>query len=618
MALLLNCKDVRVEYPTKLVLDKVTLGVNTGDRIGIVGKNGGGKSTLLSVLAGTLVPDSGEVIRQSKVTVGVLLQSDSFDSGATVAHEVFGDTPEYVWASNRRSREIVDALIGDIAFDALIGELSGGQRRRVDLTRLLIGDWDVLMLDEPTNHLDVHTIAWLADHINSRWSKNAGALLIITHDRWFLDEVCLSMWEVHDGQVDGFEGGYSAYILQRVERDRVAQVTEEKRQNLARKELAWLSRGPQARATKPKFRIDSAWALIEDEPPVRNSLELKRMAVSRLGKQVIDLHDVSAGYDYRKVIEDLTWSIGPGDRFGILGVNGSGKTTLLKLIQGKISPSSGKVKIGKTVKIASLSQQLEGLEEFGDDRIREILATYKTSFLVEGKNLSPAQLLERLGFETNHLNSRISDLSGGQKRQLNLLMALMEEPNVLILDEPGNDLDTDTLAALEDLLDSWPGTLILVSHDRYLMERVTDQQYVLLDGGLRHVPGGVDEYLKLIAARAAAEAEGLQAGGTSGEIAPVIQSADSSAPSNIAAPIAAAAPVGLTGGKAYEARKQLASVERKLETLTKQKDELAEGAHRVDASDYQAILDHHDAQANVEAQISELETQWIELTESLG
>lgn len=609
MSLLISCKDVRVEYPTKLVLNKVTLGVNTGNRVGIVGRNGGGKSTLLSVLAGTIAVDSGDVVRQSTVTVGVLRQNDSFDLGSTVAHEVFGDIPEYVWASNRASREVVDALIGDIDFNTRIGELSGGQRRRVDLTRLLIGDWDVLMLDEPTNHLDVHTIAWLAEHIKSRWNKNAGALLVITHDRWFLDEVCLSMWEVHDGQVSPFEGGYSAYILQRYERERVAVVTEEKRRNLMRKELAWLARGPQARSTKPKFRVETAWALIENEPPLRNALELKRMAMSRLGKQVIDVNDACAGYGDRLVINGLTWLIGPGDRFGILGVNGAGKSTLLELIQGRIAPNAGSVKIGKTVKIAYLSQQLEGLDKFSDDRIREILATYKTSFLVEGKSLSPAQLLERLGFESTHLNSYISDLSGGQKRQLNLLMSLMEEPNVLIFDEPGNDLDTDTLAALEDVLDSWPGTLILVSHDRYLMERVTDQQFVLMDGKLQHVPGGVDEYLRLIADRRRQAAEEAERAENREVSAAHVEMSDSPC-------VKTRTP--LAGGQAYEARKTLASCERKLETLNKQKDEHRANAAMVDTSDYKALIDHSNTLSELEKQISDLETQWIELTESLG
>ncbi|MBK5211241.1 MAG: ABC-F family ATP-binding cassette domain-containing protein [Coriobacteriia bacterium] len=608
MTLLLNSKDVHVEFPTRLVLNQVTLGINSGDRIGIVGKNGDGKSTLLSVLAGNLTPTQGEVARQSKVTVGVLGQSDELDESATVAYALVGDAPEYTWASNRTTREIVEALIGDIDMSTRIAELSGGQRRRLGLAQLLIGYWDVLMLDEPTNHLDVHTIAWLAKHLRERWSKNTGALLVISHDRWFLDEVCDSMWEVHDGQVDAFEGGYSAYILQRVERDRVAVVTEQRRRNLARKELAWLSRGPQARSTKPKFRVASAWELIENEPLARNKLVLKRMAMKRLGKKIIDITDVSAGYGNEALIEDLTWLIGPGDRFGILGVNGSGKTSLLKLLEGTLAPLSGEIKIGKTAKMATLSQQLDELVEFEDMRIHEILATFKSSYMVEGKSLSPAQLLERLGFESTHLNARASDLSGGQKRQLSLLMALMKEPNVLILDEPGNDLDTDTLAALEDLLDSWPGTLIIVSHDRYLMERVTDQQFALIGGQLRHVPGGVDEYLKLIAkSEATSEGESIERKRNTSSDVVAKEAAKSSG-----------SPKHLSGGQFYEMRKQLASVERKLETLNRQLEEHKAKASEVNSTDYQALIDHQDAQTELESQISELEIQWIELSEALG
>lgn len=603
MALLLNTKDVHVEFPTRVVLDQVTLGINTGDRIGIVGKNGDGKSTLLAVLAGRLTPNHGEVTRQSGVTVGVLSQSDELDDNATVAYALVGDAPEYTWASNRTTREIVDALIGDIDMNAHVSELSGGQRRRLDLAQLLIGDWDVLMLDEPTNHLDVHTIAWLAKHLRQRWAKNAGALLVISHDRWFLDEACDYMWEVHDGQVDGFEGGYSAYILQRVERDRVAAVTEQRRRNLARKELAWLSRGPQARSTKPKFRVASAKELIANEPPARNALELKRMAMTRLGKQVFEISNVYAGYGDTALIKDLTWLIGPGDRLGILGVNGSGKSSLLKLIEGKLEPFSGTIKTGKTVRMAVLSQQLDELGKYGDMRIREILATFKTSYMIEGKSFSPAQLLERLGFESNHLNALVSDLSGGQRRQLSLLMALMKEPNVLIMDEPGNDLDTDTLAALEDLLDTWPGTLIIVSHDRYLMERVTDHQYALIGGQLRHVPGGVDEYLRLVA-------DDAQVAKT-----PSVDTLDAD---THATSTANAAPASPSGGQLYEMRKQLASVERKLETLNKKLDAHKSKTAEVDSTDYQALIAHQDAQAELESQIAELELQWLELSETLG
>lgn len=416
-----------------------------------------------------------------------------------------------------RVREILSGLIPDVPWEGAVGTLSGGQRRRVDLARLLIGTYDVLMLDEPTNHLDMRTINWLAHHLKTRWQTGAGALLMVTHDRWFLDEVCTSMWEVHDGSVDPFEGGYSAYILQRVERDRRAQVEEERRRNMARKELAWLSRGAQARSTKPKFRVEAARELIADVPPLRNELELKRLAVARLGRQVIDVLDVTAGYPDplkerngsahrqeapneradKPVLENVTWLIGAGDRFGLLGENGAGKSTLIDIIQGKLKPLSGRVKIGQTVRFGVLSQQLDELQPLLNDTIREVLSRYKRSYIIDGKETSPEKLLERLGFTQEQLWSRIGDLSGGQRRRLQLMLTLLKEPNVLILDEPGNDLDTDMLAIVEDLLDGWPGTLILVTHDRYLMERVTDQQFALIDGHLRHVPGGVDEYLRL-------------------------------------------------------------------------------------------------------------------------
>ncbi|MEG0759714.1 MAG: ATP-binding cassette domain-containing protein, partial [Raoultibacter sp.] len=349
MAILITAKDAALEFATKRVFDSVTLGVNTGDRIGIVGKNGDGKSSLLGLLAGTLEADAGEIIQRSHVRIGMLAQADELVDTDTIEHAVVGDVPEYTWASDRSIREIIAALLGDIPWDGIVGELSGGQRRRVDLARLLIGDWDVLMLDEPTNHLDIRAIAWLAEHLRRRWPQGEGALLVVTHDRWFLDEVAESMWEVHDGIVEPFEGGYSAYILQRVERERVAQVSEQKRKNLARKELAWLSRGARARATKPKFHMDLARELIADEPPARDPLELKRVAVARLGKQVIDLLNISESFGNKTILDDLTWLIGPGDRYGILGENGAGKTTLLRVLQGELPPTKGRVKIGKTV-----------------------------------------------------------------------------------------------------------------------------------------------------------------------------------------------------------------------------------------------------------------------------
>ena len=421
MAILLGCDSVSLEFPTKHIFDSVTLGVGEGDRIGIVGKNGDGKSTLLSVLAGTLEPDDGRVTHRRDTTIGLLGQKDNLVDTDTVHHAVVGDTPEYEWASSPRTRQILAGLISDVPWEGTVGELSGGQRRRVDLARLLIGDYDVLMLDEPTNHLDMRTINWLARHLKARWQRGQGAMLVVTHDRWFLDEVCTSMWEVHDGQVDPFEGGYSAYILQRVERDRMAAVTEERRRNMARKELAWLSRGAQARSTKPKFRVDAARELIADVPPVRDELELKRLAVSRLGKQVIDVVDVDAGYADaggapKQVLSDVTWLIGAGDRYGLLGENGAGKSTLLDVIQGKIAPTRGRVKIGQTVRFGVLSQQLEELKPYMGDTIREVLGNYKKYYVIDGKETSPEKLCERLGFTTQQLWSRIGDLSGGQRR----------------------------------------------------------------------------------------------------------------------------------------------------------------------------------------------------------
>ena len=614
MAILLGCDSVHLEFPTKLIAQDVTLGVNEGDRIGIVGKNGDGKSSLLGVLSGAVPPDAGRVTRRRDVTVGVLGQRDALDSASTVHRAVVGDLPEYEWAASPRVRQILDGLISDVPWEGLVGELSGGQRRRVDLARLLIGDYDVLMLDEPTNHLDMRTINWLAEHLKSRWQRGSGAMLVVTHDRWFLDEVCTSMWEVHDGCVDPFEGGYSAYILQRVERDRMAAVTEERRRNMARKELAWLSRGAQARSTKPKFRVEAARELIADVPPVRNELELKRLAVSRLGKQVIDVIDVDAGYENgaaedgsgapafsRPVLSDVTWLIGAGDRYGLLGENGAGKTTLLNVIQGKLSPRRGRVKIGSTVRFGVLSQQLDELKPVEDDTIREVLARGKRYVMVEGKETSPEKLLERLGFTQQQMWSRIKDLSGGQKRRLSLLLTILEEPNVLILDEPGNDLDTDMLALVEDLLDSWPGTLILVTHDRFLMERVTDQQWALIGGTLRHVPGGVDEYLRLT--------EGLSAGGSARPQAPGFNGGQGGDPNPSNAPqTGAQGPQnGLSNAERQRLKKEVASLERKMETRRAKVEELERGMFGIDPTDFAALTAQQDAVAAARDELDELE-----------
>ena len=616
MAILLGCDSVSLEFPTKHIFDSVTLGVGEGDRIGIVGKNGDGKSTLLSVLAGTLEPDDGRVTHRRGTTIGLLGQKDQLVDTDTVHHAVVGDTPEYEWASSPRTRQILAGLISDVPWEGTVGELSGGQRRRVDLARLLIGDYDVLMLDEPTNHLDMRTINWLARHLKARWQRGQGAMLVVTHDRWFLDEVCTSMWEVHDGQVDPFEGGYSAYILQRVERDRMAAVTEERRRNMARKELAWLSRGAQARSTKPKFRVDAARELIADVPPVRDELELKRLAVSRLGKQVIDVVDVDAGYADaggapKQVLSDVTWLIGAGDRYGLLGENGAGKSTLLDVIQGKIAPTRGRVKIGQTVRFGVLSQQLEELEPYMGDTIREVLSNYKKYYVIDGKETSPEKLCERLGFTTQQLWSRIGDLSGGQRRRLSLLLTILDEPNVLILDEPGNDLDTDMLAIVEDLLDGWPGTLILVTHDRFLMERVTDSQFALIDGHLRHMPGGVDQYLKVAdELDAAASARRAEAGPSSGGASPA-----SSSSSKKAQPGAAS---GMSNAERQRLKKEVASLERKMDTRRARIEELEAGMFDIDPTDFAALTAQQESIAAAKDELDELEMAWLEASEQLG
>lgn len=609
VAFLFGCEGIHLEYPAKTVLDNVTLGVHEGDRIGIVGQNGDGKSTLLGVLAGSIDPDEGLVRHTRGLRIGMLGQQDSLEDEASVEYAVVGDTPEYVWAGDSRVREVISALIADIAWDAKVKTLSGGQRRRVDLARLLVGDWDVLMLDEPTNHLDMHAIAWLAAYLNRRWPKGTGALLTVTHDRWFLDEVANAMWEVHDGQVDPFEGGYSAYVLQRVERDRVAQVTEQKRKNLMRKELAWLSRGARARSTKPKFHMALAQELIAEEPPVRNTLELRAMAMQRLGKQCVELTRVTERFGERTVIDNVDWIIGPGDRIGVLGENGAGKTTLLKIIQGAIKPTSGFVKIGKTVKFAVLSQRLDELEEMSKYRVTEVLSRYRTRVVLDGKETTPAKLLERLGFSSRHLYTRICDLSGGQKRRLQLLLILLDEPNVLILDEPGNDLDTDMLAVLEDLLDTWAGTLVMVTHDRYLMERVTDDQYALIGGKLRHCPRGVDEYLELLDERNQLAASGRTFADVTGQgAAAQAQQGASSKTSDS----------GYTNAELREMKKRLASLNKKMGTAARKVEDKQVEMDGADPTDFVRLGELQAELDELRAAKEALEDEWLELADALG
>lgn len=672
----LGLERVSLEFATKTIFRNVTQGVFEGDRIGIVGKNGDGKSTLLKLLEGSMDPDSGRVTRRSGLTFGILSQRDPLDDNVTVRQAALENRQDYEWAADSKSREIVEALLGGINLEAKVGTLSGGQRRRADLARLLLHDWDILALDEPTNHLDVLTIHWLAEHLLHRWQDGQGALLLVTHDRWFLDEVCSSMWEVHDGAIDPFEGGYSAYMMQRVERERQADVREERRRNLARKELAWLSRGARARSTKQKFHVKQARELIADVPPMRDTLELKRMATSRLGKQVVDLIDVTqifedssnpAGADAdivkspfsqpthdgsvtisvdesqaaaqsqesqlsqeesslketcaalqktisgRMILDNQTWLIGPGDRFGIVGANGAGKSTLLSIIDGSLRPTKGHVNIGKTVKFAVLSQRLEELEKLGKYKVKEVLSRYKPSYIIDGKEVTPGQLMERLGFKPEQLMTPIADLSGGQKRRMQLLLILLNEPNVLIMDEPGNDLDTDMLAVMEDLLDTWPGTLIVVSHDRYLLERVTDQQFALIDGKIRHLPGGVDEYLKIMEDYERANMQESKADfeASSRAVAGDSSDADSAEKSN------QKYEAKLSGKAYYDATRRVSAIERKLEKLEEEKREIEQKMASHDPSDFVGLQELNEKLQANQSESSALEEEWLALSEQI-
>ena len=592
MAHLLGGEALHLEYPTTVVFDAVTVGIGEGDRIGVVGRNGDGKSSLLALLSGRLQPDAGRVTVRSGVRIGVLDQTDTLDQTLTIAQAVVGSTPEHEWAGDPRVRDVLAGLLSDLSWDAVVGDLSGGERRRVALAALLTGDDDVLFLDEPTNHLDIGAITWLAGHLRARWAATAGGLVVVTHDRWFLDEVCTATWEVHDGGVEPFEGGYAAYVLQRVERDRMAAASEAKRANLMRKELAWLRRGPPARTAKPKFRIDAANQLIEDEPPPRNSVELARMATARLGKDVVDLLDVSVSYGDAPVLRDVTWLIGPGERTGILGVNGAGKSTLLGLVTGAVRPTRGRVKRGTTVKVATLTQELAELDDLATDRVSDVVARYRTTYASGGKEMTPGQLLERLGFTNAQLSTPVGDLSGGQRRRLQLLLVLLDEPNVLVLDEPTNDMDTDMLAALEDLLDSWPGTLLVVSHDRYLLERVTDQQYALLGGHLRHVPGGVDEYLRLLERAQAAPPARPATSGTDDRARPAAASDQRAA------------------------RKELGAVERRLAKVTDQVSAVEKAMVEHDPTNHVGLIALSGRLDALNAEVAELEDRWMALADA--
>ena len=577
---LVNLEDVGKAYGTTVVLDGVSLGIGTGERIGVVGRNGGGKSTLLKLMTGAETPDRGRVTRTGGLRIATVDQRGSLPAGTTVREYVVGHAAEHEWAGDAAVRAVLAGLgLAAVGLDADVARLSGGERRRTALAAALVQDADLLVLDEPTNHLDVEGITWLAAHLRQR----RGSLIVVTHDRWFLDAVCERTWEVGDGSVRAFDGGYAAYVLARAERARQADASEARRQNLLRKELAWLRRGAPARTSKPRFRIDAAEALIADVPAPRSSVELRALAQRRLGRTVVDVEDVTMRVGERTLLDHVTWHVGPGDRIGVIGVNGSGKTHLLRLLAQELAPTSGTVRVGQTVHAAHLSQEIGELPE--DLRVLEAVQEVRGSAELDGVDLSAGQLAERFGFANERQWTPVRDLSGGERRRLQLLRLLLTQPNLLLLDEPTNDLDTDTLAALEDLLDGWAGTLVIVSHDRYLLERVCDTTVALLgDGSLAALPGGVEEYLSR---RAAAVDAAVQS---------------------------AAAERRENRGDTRAARKELARLERRIETLTKREaklhDELA-----VHATDYDRVATLDADLRDVVAEREAAEEAWLALAE---
>jgi ATP-binding cassette subfamily F protein uup len=583
---LLNLESVSKSFDIRALLDGVSLGVNTGDRIGIVGRNGGGKSTLIKVMAGIEAPDSGRVSKAGAVTIGLLGQTDGSDENSLVRDVVLGDLATHEWAGNAKVREVLTGLFGGISEDLLdrkISYLSGGERRRVNLARILIADFDLVLLDEPTNHLDVEGVSWLAQYLKRNTKL---AVVVITHDRWFLDEVSDQIWEVVEGNVLAYDGGYSAYVLSKAERSRQLTVEDGKRNMLIRKELAWLRRGAPARTAKPKFRIDAANTLIANEPPPRNETELLNFAANRLGNTVFEIHQATISAGEKKILEDLYWNIGPGDRIGIVGVNGAGKTTLFRALLGQITASAGKIITGVTVKAAFLSQHLEELEPTW----RVLEAVEKVANQVQlgnGKELSASQLCEKLGFNTDSQWTPVGDLSGGERRRLQLTRLLMDSPNVLLLDEPTNDFDVETLTALEDLLDSFGGTLLVISHDRYFLERVCDRFVGLLgDSKLRDLPGGIDEYLKLR--------------------------------ENSTQPIAAGAPKAKSSNIAEikEVRKEIAKYERQIAKLEGQILELESQQSEL-AFDHEKLAQNMEELAKLSQEKSAIEESWLQANTSL-
>ncbi|MCC5580201.1 ABC-F family ATP-binding cassette domain-containing protein [Microtetraspora sp. AC03309] len=622
---LVNLESVSHAFGPKPLLTGVTLGIEQGDRIGVVGRNGGGKSTLISIIAGELKPDSGRVTHNRGLRVGLLSQRDDFDPATPVHDLVLSGRAEHEWAGDAMIREILANLLGDIELSAQAGALSGGERRRTALAKLLIDDHDLIILDEPTNHLDIEAIAWLAGHLAQRKS----ALLVVTHDRWFLDAVSTRTWEVVDASVERYEGGYAAYVLAKAERARIAQAAEDRRQNLMRKEIAWLRRGPPARTSKPKFRINAAEALIADEPPARETVELLKFASARLGRTVYDLEDVTlhaGGPGAGPVVLDhATFQFGPGDRIGLIGVNGSGKSSVLRLLSSTVAPDSGRVVRGKTVRLAHLSQELAELDP--SRRVLETVEEIRKYIQVGKKEWSASQLLERLGFKGEAQWKVVGDLSGGERRRLQLLRLIMDEPNVLLLDEPTNDLDIETLTELEDLLDGWPGTLVVVSHDRYFLERVSDRCVALLgDGRLSMLPGGVDEYLSRRAAGGALSARAASAGAASAAGARAVPAGQAGLSGQAAQPAQAGAgaaadagqgaPSGLSAKEQRELQKELGRLERQLDRLGEREAKLH--TQMADAaSDFERLGTLDAELREITAQKESVELEWLDLAARL-
>ena len=634
MAHLLGAQSVRISVGSRLLLDDVTLGIGDGSRVGVLGPNGAGKSTLLAALAGAREVDGGRVTRSGDTRVAMLLQSDGFAPGDTVRTAVHGEAPEHEWASRAPVRDIHAGLLADLDLDGPVAALSGGQRRRVALAAVLTAPADVVILDEPTNHLDVEGVDWLARHLNARLAgRRAGALVVVTHDRWFLDAVCTRVWEVVPavdpgggraqvpGRIETYDGGYAAYVLARAERARQAAVAAAKRENLLRKELAWLRRGAPARTSKPRFRIEAAEALIADVPPPRDAVRLTAMATARLGKKVLDLEGVTVRYPEaggageREVLRRVTWRLAPGERVGVVGVNGAGKTTLLRLLEGVQEPDEGRVVRGATVRVAALSQSTHELDALADKRVVEAVAMVGEHVRVGGKDLTAAQLVERLGFTRRRAWTRVGEISGGERRRLQLLRLLMTEPNVLLLDEPTNDLDTDTLAAVEDILDSFPGTLVVVSHDRYLLERVTDHQVALLgDGALRDLPGGVDQYLRL--RREAAREQGGASSASTGAGGPA--GSTKAAPAEAgSASTGAGGEKQLSGAERRAAQKEVAAIERRLEKVGGRIAALQERMAAHDPSDYEGLRGLTEESRALRLESDSLEERWLELSDRL-